>query len=70
MIGQRRRLDRVALRLTSQQAVRAWLSEAHAYGSFLSYGRAMAALPEAQLPQNRLPRQVGDAVRQSLRGHK
>jgi hypothetical protein len=70
MNGQRRRLDRLAVRLTPQQAVRAWLSEAHAHGSFLTYGRAMAAMPESQLPQNRLPRQVGAAVRQSLRGQK
>jgi hypothetical protein len=61
-------VEKVAVRLTPQQAVRLWLAEAHQYPSLVAYSESLTEAPESTYPQNALPRRVSEAVRQSLRG--
>ena len=62
-----RRLAQLEASLSPQQAVLAWLAEAHAYPTLGEYVRSLLDGPETAWPLVRMPAQVGAAVRATQR---
>ncbi len=68
MSAQQRRLERVAVSLTPQQAVLAWLEEAHQHQTMAEYSASLVGQPDLAFPLHGIPHRVAEAVRSAMKG--
>ena len=64
----KRRIEQVEGALTPQQAFLLWMEEPHQYETLGEYGRSLKEGPESAWPMVRLPKQVTQAVEQTMKG--
>ena len=66
----KQRLAKIETSLTPKQAVLLWMEEAHKAGSVHKYALSLKGQPDSAFPLVKLPKQVEQAVRDSMKGQK
>lgn len=67
-MSQDRRLEKVEASLTAKQAVVKWLEEIREFRNPTEYVQFLRTQPESAAPMTRLTGQVGDSVRETMKG--
>ena len=70
MNTQQRRLARIAVSLTPQQAVLAWLEEARQHPTMADYSASLVGQPDLAFPLHGIPHRVAEAVRSAMKGER
>ncbi len=66
----KQRLAKIETSLTPKQAVLLWMEEAHKAGSVHKYALSLKGQPDSAFPLVKLPKQVEQAVRDSMKGRR
>ena len=64
----KRRIEKLEIGLTPKQAILLWLQEAHAFDTIDEYVHHIKGQPDSTWPLHKLPSQVEEGVKQSLKG--
>ena len=64
----KRRVEKLESGLTPKQAILLWLQEAHAFNGIEEYVRHLKTQPDSAAPLHKLPIQVEEGVKQTLKG--
>ena len=68
MTTAKRRIDKLVTGLTPKQAILLWLQEAHAFNTIEELVHHLRTQPDSAAPLYKLPSQVSEGVKQTLKG--